>query len=122
MRWIWILPLLASCDDHLFRAEGSRASCDREPALTYENFGAGFLAKYCTGCHGSLQKQSQRANAPPGVDFDTWQGTLDWADRIWVRAVEEGNMPPAGQPGADELARFAEWMECEVMPAAGVQP
>ena len=115
-----VLPLLASCDDHLIGVSNDRSNCDRDPPLTYENFGAAFLAEYCTGCHGSLQKESQRSNAPAGVDFDSWAAVLEWSPRISERALGSRDMPPAGQPGIDELSRFDEWMECEVLPASGV--
>lgn len=116
-----LLLALFACDDHLLGVHGSDLPCDREPPLTWENFGEGHLAKHCTGCHSTyLETPDARENAPLGVDFDTWQGTLDWADRIWERTVVIGGMPPGGGPDAQEQLLFEEWMDCEVLPAAGL--
>ena len=46
---IWLL--LLGCAE----PEDTGAPCEqRDPALTYANFGEPFLERYCTGCHGSL--------------------------------------------------------------------
>jgi uncharacterized membrane protein len=54
-----------------------------------------------------------RHDAPLGVDFDTYQGVLDHADRIAVRDGD-GTMPPGGGPSEEEHARLAEWIACGV--------
>ena len=109
----------AGCDDHLVGHDlDAAAPCDREPPLTYENFGEPWLDQHCNGCHSSLLYQHQRTKAPLGVDFDTWQGVLDHAGRIDVR-VSDGTMPPAAGPTEEERRLFDEWMQCEVLPIAG---
>ncbi len=121
----WFIPLFGAglafggCDDHLLGVgEYSTLSCVRDPPLTYENFGRGFLAKWCTGCHSSLLRPEQRNLAPVGIDFDTWDGVLAWADRIEERGVpDQGGMPPSGGAGGEDRALFGEWLHCEVLPA-----
>lgn len=117
------LLLLPGCDDHLVGARGVDLPCDRDPPLTWETFGRGHLAEHCTGCHsGYLASARQREGAPPGIDFDTWEDLLRHADRVWVRGVRQGGMPPGGGPDQQEQQLFEEWMACEVLPAAGFHP
>lgn len=105
-----ILALLACAP-----AEDSGA-CQRDPPLTWENFGQGWMGKHCTGCHSSLVREDQRNGAPVGVDLDTWPDMLTWAARIEVRALEDLDMPPGGGPSEEERALLAEWLECAVYP------
>ena len=46
----------------LSACEGGEATdssaCDRDPPLSYDNFGRGFLEKQCTGCHSLLLRLS----------------------------------------------------------------
>lgn len=120
--WLLLLAVggLASCDDHLIGIpEYAPSACLRDPPLTYENFGRGFMGRHCTGCHSSIIRVDQRNAAPVGVDFDTWDGCVEWADRIEVRALETPDvpMPPAGGPTTQELALLQEWLDCELTPA-----
>lgn len=116
-----LLLLLVGCDDHLLGTHGQPVSCDRDPPLTWETFGEGFLNKHCTGCHSSyLEDPRMRENAPPDVDLDTWPLAVAWGDRIWERAIERGDMPPGGGPDQLERALLEEWLACEVLPAASV--
>ena len=108
----------AACDDTLFGEEPSPYSCERDPPLTYDNFGAPFLEENCTGCHSSYYPEELRTGAPLGVDFDTWTGVLEDADGVRERTVVDLDMPPSGGITTDELARFDEWMWCDVLPAA----
>lgn len=109
-----MILLLLACA--LFGPEDSAdRTCGRNPPLTWANFGEGFMTKHCTGCHSSLLPENLREEAPLGVDFDTYQGVLDWAPRIEARSLGEApDMPPGGGPGAEELVLLAEWLTCEV--------
>lgn len=113
IRTLSLLILLGGC-------EAEQDPCVHEPALTYENFGRGFTNQFCAGCHSSLVPTVHRNEAPPGYDFNTYEGILLWADRIRMRAVFDGDMPPGGGPTEAELALFDEWLLCEVMPDAEV--
>jgi hypothetical protein len=70
------------------------------------------LTTWCTPCHSSTVPEENRRGAPVGVDFDTWAGAVQWADRIAVRAGPGGTMPPAGGLTDDQRAGLARWVEC----------
>lgn len=115
MRFVWLL-WLSGC------ASGGEDSstCDREPALSYDNFGEGLLGRHCNGCHSSLLPASHREDAPVGVDFDTYADVLHWAERIEARSVgADADMPPGGGPTDEEREMLGEWLACEVFLDAG---
>ena len=120
MRWSLTLTLLlVSCDDHLIGKGVDRPPCLRENPLTYENFGHAIIGKYCVGCHSSFYEGEDRSGAPPEVNLDTWTDIVEWAERIHVRTVLTGDMPPTGALNDDERAMLDEWLWCEVFPATG---
>ena len=55
MKWklafvVGVLGSQIACDDVLLGEEGTFSlNCDRSPALTYDNFGRGYMGKWCTG-------------------------------------------------------------------------
>ena len=108
----------------LVACEGGEATdssaCDRDPPLSYDNFGRGFLEKQCTGCHSSLLRAEQRNDAAVGIDLNSYRDALMWAERIQARVLdpEVPTMPPGGGPSADELILLDEWLQCELLPAA----
>ncbi len=109
-----ILFLVTACS--LFSPEDSaNPECARTPPLTYANTGEGLMNKHCVGCHSSLLPEGMREDAPVGVDFDTYEAVLTWADRIEARATgDTPDMPPGGGPNAAEIALLTEWLHCEV--------
>ncbi len=93
--------------------------CDREPALSWENFGESYMALHCNGCHSSLLPSGQRGGAPLGMDFDTWSDVVLNVERIRSRALGDApDMPPGGGPTETDLEMFEEWLACEVESAA----
>ena len=95
--------------------DSSDPECAREPPLDYTGFGEGFLTTHCLGCHSSLLPAEMRHDSPVGVDFDTYERVLQWADRIEARATgAEPTMPPSGGPSKDEIALLTEWLHCQV--------
>lgn len=118
MRFVWLLSLgLLACADG--DEEGGPTprgiDCDeRSPPLAWENYGQGALDEHCAGCHSSLLRPDQRNNAPVGVDFDTFDGALEWADRALVRTVDEGTMPPGGSLSDADLTLIEEWLVCDL--------
>lgn len=113
---LWV----ASCGSG---ADSAGSVCaERDPHLTYDNFGKGFISKHCVGCHSSLIAGNQRKGAPPGVDLDTYNGVVTWAYRIEARSLGESpGMPPGGGPSEAERARLEEWLGCQVLRDADAQ-
>jgi hypothetical protein len=97
------------------------ATCTTEAtALTYEDFGAPFMAAYCTRCHSSELHGEDRNGAPIFHDFDTLEGILNVSDHVDEQAgigpdAENRFMPPDGAaPSDDERRQLAEWVVCEL--------
>lgn len=108
-----MLFLLLSCSSG---ESDSAVSCDRDPPLSYDNFGGAFLATHCIGCHSVLHEGALREGAPPGIDLNTYADVLALADRIEVRTLLSLDMPPGGGPSEAERALLEEWLYCSVYP------
>ena len=108
-----LLALLAC-----FAGGDTATTCDREPPLTYESWGEGFVSKHCTGCHSSLLEAGERNGGTVGVDLDTYSGVLIFAERFEARVLvpETPEMPPGGVPTEEELQMLREWLTCSVYP------
>lgn len=106
---------LTSCGEKVADSGAESSDCGRKPPLTWDNFGEGMMDKHCNGCHSTLVPRDQRKGAPVGVDFNTYEGVLEFADRIHARSVvEPPTMPPGGGPDPTEKVRLEEWLRCEV--------
>lgn len=68
----------------------------------------------CTTCHSSAVTGASRAGAPPDINFDKYDDAVADADRA-LSEVEEGAMPPAGNPGlsAAEKDQIIHWASCD---------
>ncbi|MEO8701840.1 MAG: c-type cytochrome [Kofleriaceae bacterium] len=77
--------------------------------LTYDNFGAGFMADNCNRCHSEA-----KSGAPRAFNFDTVEAVRDHADRIFARAAADNvSMPPGpDDPPPAEREQLAEWLAC----------
>lgn len=85
--------------------------CVGVPAVTYANFGEGFILHFCQGCHASTTPN--RYDAPEDVTFDSAEQVWEWRERILIRAaVEPPTMPPAGVTTADDRVRLGWWLNC----------
>ena len=92
--------------------QGSGVDCTQS-VLSYQNFGALFIANWCRGCHSSGLPADMRQAAPPNSNFDTLAEVQQWSDGILSLAGgDPATMPPAGGPSADERALLVEWMTC----------
>ncbi len=77
--------------------------------LTYDNFGADFMAAHCNSCHST-----GISGAPRAYRFDTRDEVLAHKDRIFIRAAGPNvTMPPGpDDPPAADRDRLAEWLAC----------
>ena len=92
---------------------GAEIDCDDVPVITYDTFGAGFLATYCNGCHGS--QVVDRQGAPDEMVFDTRAQASAFGPLILNRRMPpEGviPMPPAGGVTPDDDIRLEIWLTC----------
>lgn len=88
------------------------ARCDAGTELTYENFGATFMLRYCNMCH--VPGLEDRHGAPEGFDFDDLAQIRKHASHIYVRSAgDNASMPPGpDDPPIEERDRLAEWLAC----------
>jgi hypothetical protein len=87
--------------------------CPPDSVVTYQSFAAGFIAEYCTGCHSSEIPANMRQDAPPEVNFNTYEEIQQRADRVYARAADGyRTMPPAGGPTPEERVLLGEWLAC----------
>lgn len=80
--------------------------------LTYANFGADFLGRYCQSCHAA--SALERHGAPGEFIFDTVEQVRRHRARIFARsAATNDSMPPGpDDPPLAERERLAEWLAC----------
>jgi cytochrome c5 len=78
-------------------------------ALTYDNFGAPFMAAHCNSCHST-----GKSGAPTAYRFDTPTDIATHKDRIFIRAAGPNvTMPPGpNDPSQAERDDLAEWLAC----------
>ncbi len=99
----------------------SGATCTQTSTLTYENFGRPFMETYCTRCHSSELRGSDRNGAPIYHDFDTLLGILvvaDHVDEYTAAGPDSTNkiMPPNGvAPTVEERFDLGDWLACELL-------
>jgi uncharacterized membrane protein len=88
------------------------ATCPEDSELTYDNFGAEYLATYCQRCHASAA--ADRNGAPSSITFDTVEEVRDHMDRIYARAAGDNTSMPPGtdDPPAAEREMLGEWLAC----------
>lgn len=117
-----VLGTAINCDDHIVgHGVPLTNTCLRDPPLTWENYGDYIIGRQCRPCHSVYRREGQRAGAPEGVNFDSWDDVLQWADRIQARTIDSETMPPAGGMVRQERLLMGEWLRCEVFPALGQQ-
>ena len=80
---------------------------DCEPGVSWESFGRGFMAAYCTNCHAEY------------TDLGFTRGRRDRvADAIWTAMGAVGSMPPNREgmvvpmPTDGERRTIANWLRC----------
>lgn len=87
--------------------------CDRVPPVSYDNFGEGFFARYCTSCHSTQLTGADRSGAPTGLNFDSEDTILSNLSTIRTSTLgKEPTMPPGGGPTPTELSLLDEWLTC----------
>ena len=110
-RWIpiAIFAFVAGCGEK--DAPDTADFCADVPAVTWNNFGHGFILENCQGCHAFTSLN--RYDAPEDVYFDTVEDAWTWSDRIVIRSTgADPTMPPNGGVHADERTKLEWWLLC----------
>ncbi len=107
------------CHDEGVLGPLTETECPPDSTLTYESFGEGFMASYCTDCHATTKTGAARNGATKDHDFDILAGIRGQAMHIDQAAgigpaAENRFMPPAGEPQPTDAERrqLAEWLSC----------
>lgn len=107
MTVLWLLAACAATGD----SADDTLACPSDRELTWNNFGHGFVATYCLGCH-SVENTDHRYGAPEGSNFDTEAEFVDQADRVRVRVLDQQTMPVGGGVYQDDLTELARYLDC----------
>lgn len=88
--------------------------CPQGNVVSWENFAESWITRQCVPCHSVELGEGQRAYAPLGVDFNTYEMVRQWADRIYARSAGNNEtMPPAGGPYPEDRILMADWLACQ---------
>src|SRR5262245_18889269 len=71
--------------------------------LTYDNFGAEFIVRYCARCHSG--RAAERNGAPQNYTFDDRHQVYAVRDRIFSNAAADNRAMPPGPNDPPAAAR-----------------
>ena len=100
--------VLAGCGEKLDPA-GDGGGCELPDQVTWSEHIEPLVSQYCTGCHASHLTGEYRNGAPAGVDFDTYELTVDNADDANDR-IGAGTMPPSAPLDPCHQELFDAWV------------
>ena len=106
---MWILFALA-CSGSEPVDTGSYSVCDPTFPVSWDNFGEGFMATNCDGCHASGTRD--RNDAPEEITFDTEYQVMTQAGDILSAVIDSASMPPAGGVLEEDLILLEKWLGC----------
>ena len=87
--------------------------CPTGTNLSYENFGAQFLRRYCSECHSVDLAGVDRHGAPDSVNFDSSADAISLRiEMIRSAGSDDASMPPGVAILKGERALFREWLNC----------
>lgn len=115
---VGLLPCIAACSGASPEPTSTETPCDLSSPLSYDNFGRSFMEKYCTRCHHSELRGSQRQGASLYHDFDTELGVIlvwEHVDQYAAAGPASVNemMPPDGdKPSLEERTQLGQWVAC----------
>lgn len=89
-------------------------SCPPDNVVSWENFAQGWIVRQCVACHSIDLLEGERAEAPIGIDFNTYEMVRAWGTNIfWRSAYDNVTMPPAGGPYPEDRILLGDWMACQ---------
>jgi uncharacterized membrane protein len=90
----------------------SDADCENAPMVTWDNWAQSMLITHCQGCHASTS--TNRYGAPESIHFDYETTAIDLGERIYIRVIEDEDMPPAGGLLEEDIYLLDTWLRCSV--------
>ncbi len=84
--------------------------CADPPVITWDNYGEGLIIEHCQPCHAS--SALDRYGAPEDATFDDHEQVLAWKERILIRSLGEGGMPPSRPLLEIDQAMLEVWLRC----------
>ncbi len=119
-----VLPILAAlaltasaCDEPVpdGTVDGDCADLTLGEEAAYDADIQPIFDTYCVLCHASdvpVEGHEGRRGAPPGIDYDSYEASIDFAASTWNRMADR-TMPPMGRtPSTDELETVLEFLNC----------
>jgi len=104
-----VIVILPSCGDKMDPiAEFDDSGLPDQ--VTYGENIQTLIEQNCTMCHAQSIQGADRQGAPVGVDLDTFQRAVEWAERSNIR-IQAGTMPPAGGLSSYERSLFQKWID-----------
>ena len=100
-----LLPACATEDAE----EGPNVDCG---AVTVPKFTEVSAFAKCTSCHSSTLTGPARANAPAGINYDTYEAAKANASK-GMEEVYEGSMPPGGGMTEAEKTQIYNGASCD---------
>ena len=105
-----LLALLACQPTEDSAAGDSEGSCSDAASITWDNYGEGLILEHCQPCHAS--ETPERHGAPEDVSFDDHEQVLAWKERILIRSLGDGGMPPSRPLLEIDQQMLETWLTC----------
>lgn len=89
-------------------------NCPKGTLISYENFGSGFMARFCLSCHSRKIPTQQRAGAPGDTNFDTSEDVQRYRALILLKTnpASKNPMPPSREIPKTQKVILSEWLDC----------
>ena len=105
-----LLALQLACVDAKTPVDSADACDALEYDVTWANFGDGFFANYCRGCHSALTPN--RYDAPESINFDTLEEVRALESLIRTTVIDEQSMPVGGGVYDQDLEFLGYFLDC----------
>ena len=84
--------------------------CAGRRAVTWNNWGHGFVQTWCQPCHSA--GAAERYGAPEAVDLDTLEQVITLRDSISRTVLADETMPVGGGVSEEDKQLLRDFLEC----------
>lgn len=84
--------------------------CADRRAVTWNNWGHGFVQTWCQPCHSA--GSADRYGAPEAVNLDTLDQVVSFSDSISRTVLDDETMPVGGGVSDEDKALLRDFLEC----------